>query len=91
MQENEIDELFRYFILSDYRDGEYILPDEYEELDTIIKKNKYAKLLDDARYDYIMGKMTEDEYNELYMFYFNMICEDRKLILERKNNNDSKK
>ena len=91
MNENELEELSRYFRLSDYRDGEYILPDEYEELMDIIRKNKYAKILDDARYDYIRGKITEEEYNELYMSYFDMALEERKIILERKNNNVSKK
>ena len=42
MNENELEELSRYFRLSDYRDGEYILLDEYEELMDIIRKNKYG-------------------------------------------------
>ena len=41
----ELKELYRYLRLSDYR-NDYILEDEYEELEDIIKRNTYAKYLE---------------------------------------------
>lgn len=78
MSKEEKEELLRYFKLSDYREGEYFLQEEYEELEDIIKRNSVAKELEDARYKYILGIINEKEYNELYNKYLNLVLNDTK-------------
>ncbi len=78
MSKEEKEELLRYFKLSDYREGEYFLQEEYEELEDIIKRNSVAKELEDARYKCILGIINEKEYNELYNKYFNLVLNNAK-------------
>ncbi len=78
MNKEEKEELLRYFKLSDYREGDYFLQEEYEELEDIIKRNSIAKELEDARYKYILGIISEKEYNELYDKYLNLTLDDTK-------------
>lgn len=71
MSEDEKKELRRYFVLCTYRDGEYILQDEWEELEDIVKKNKYAQLLESARTKWILGKIPEQEFKKMCDYYNN--------------------
>ena len=73
MNDSEINDLLRYFILSDYRDGDYFLLEEYEELESILKRSPIAKELDDARYKHIVGKISDEEYNDLYNKYYKVL------------------
>ena len=73
MNDSEINDLLRYFILSDYRDGDYFLLEEYEELESILKRSPIAKELDDARYKHIVGKISDEEYNDLYNKYYKIL------------------
>ena len=59
----DIIEIYTYFRLSSYRDSDYILPEEYEELEELIKRNDNIKYLEDLRYEYIKGIINEVEYN----------------------------
>lgn len=74
MLETEISEeykdLNRYFILDRYREGEYMLEEEYHELQDILKRCEKAKELDRTRYLMIIGKISEKEYNELFDKYY---------------------
>ena len=67
MINEEVSELYRYLRLSSYRDGEYILPDEYEELEEIIGRNKIARYLERVRYNYLIGKISQEEYDDKCM------------------------
>ena len=69
--DNEVNELYRYLILSSYRDGDYILLDEYDELNEIIRRNDDAKYLEEVRYDYLRGIISEEEYNNICFNYVN--------------------
>lgn len=75
--DEEIKELYEYFRLSSYRDSEYFLLDEYDELERIIKKNKTAQYLEKIRYQYLKNAISEEEYDD--------ICNDclNKLILKK--------
>ncbi len=75
--DEEIKELYEYFRLSSYRDSEYFLLDEYDELERIIKKNKTAQYLEKIRYQYLKKIISEEEYDD--------ICNDclNKLILKK--------
>lgn len=75
--DEEIKELYEYFRLSSYRDSEYFLLDEYDELERIIKKNKTAQYLEKIRYQYLKKIISEEEYND--------ICNDclNKLVLKK--------
>ncbi len=79
------DELLRYFILAGYRDGEYILLEEYEELQEIIKKNSIARQIEEIRYKWLTGKISDEEYKKIY---FDLMNQDRekelKLIQSKK-------
>lgn len=78
MTEENRRDLLRYFVLSDYRDGDYFLIEEYEELENIIKRNAKAKELEEARYKCILKKIGEEEYNELYNKYLNLVFKESK-------------
>lgn len=78
MNTKELEDLSRYFRLSDYRDGEYFLLEEYEELEEIVKRNPIAKELEEARYKCIKGKISEEEYKELCNNYFSLINKNKK-------------
>ena len=69
--DNEVNELYRYLILSSYRDGDYILLDEYDELNEIIRRNDDVKYLEEVRYDYLRGIISEEEYNNICFNYVN--------------------
>ena len=69
MNSKELNELNRYFILSDYRDGDYFLLDEYNELNDIIKRNKIANHFENLRYKYLKGIIKEEEYNNICKKY----------------------
>ena len=73
MNDSEINDLLRYFILSDYRDGDYFLLEEYEELESILKRSPIVKELDDARYKHIVGKISDEEYSDLYNKYYKIL------------------
>ena len=73
MNEQERKELLRYFTLCSYRDGEYILLEEYEELESIIKNNKIARYLEDVRFKYLTRQINEEEYNSINNNYFNKL------------------
>ena len=78
MEEQEIKDLSRYFRLSDYRDGDYFLEEEYYEFQEIIKRSPIAQELEEARYQSIIGKISEAQYQEKCMKYFNDMCVARK-------------
>lgn len=85
-------ELLRYFILAGYRDGEYILLEEYEELQEIIKKNSIARQIEEIRYKWLTGEISDEEYKKIY---FDLMNQDRekelKLIQSKKEKpNESK-
>ncbi|MBQ6285545.1 MAG: hypothetical protein IJK67_04475 [Bacilli bacterium] len=85
-------ELLRYFILAGYRDGEYILLEEYEELQEIIKKNSIARQIEEIRYKWLTGEISDEEYTKIY---FDLMNQDRekelKLIQSKKEKpNESK-
>ncbi len=69
MTEEEKKEIREYFKLCTYRDGEYFLPEEYEELVELIKKNTIVRLLEEARYKWIMQKMSNEDYMNLCDYY----------------------
>ncbi len=71
MSEEEMKDLSRYFRLIEYLDEGNILEDEFEELNNIIKRNKFAKSLNDARYQVIMGRISEEQYLEIEEIYVN--------------------
>lgn len=73
MSEEEIKEMYNYFRLSSYRDGEYFLLEEYLELEEIIRKNDTARYLEDERYKYLRGIITEEEYNNICLDCFNKL------------------
>lgn len=79
MTEEELKDLSRYFKLSNYRDGEYFLLEEYEELEIILKKNHIAREIEAARTKSILGKISEEEYQELYDRYFNLTINKQKI------------
>ncbi len=86
-------ELLRYFILASYRDGEYILLEEYDELQDIIKRNPIARKIEEVRYKWLTGEISDEEYTKAY---FDLIGEDKenelKLIqIKKENQNESKK
>ena len=74
MLETEISEeykdLNRYFILDRFRDGEYMLEEEYHELQVILKRCQKARELDHARYLMIDGQISEEEYDKLFKKYY---------------------
>lgn len=85
-------ELLRYFILAGYRDGEYILLEEYEELQEIIKNNSIARQIEEIRYKWLTGEISDEEYKKIY---FDLMNQDRekelKLIQSKKEKpNESK-
>ena len=61
---NELSELITYLRLSSYRDGDYILLEEYDELMDIIKRNKMAQYLEEVRNNYLNNSISEEEYNQ---------------------------
>ena len=69
MKEEDIKELMIYFKLSKYRDDGELLLDEYEELESIIKRNKIVKYLEEIRYLNIIGKLSDVKYQELLNIY----------------------
>ena len=75
MNEEEKKDLSRYFRLIEYLDEGSILEDEFEELNSIIKRNKYAKSLNEARYQVIMGRISEEQYLEIEEIYVNELFE----------------
>ncbi len=70
MDDNELKEISRYFILCTYRDGDYMLLDEYEELEDIIKRNKTAQHLEDIRYMYLRNYISQEEYDNICNGYY---------------------
>lgn len=85
MENDELSEILTYFRLCSYRDGEYILLEEYEELQGIIKRNKTAHYLEEVRYEYLRGIITEEEYNEICINCLNNI---KAKELKRTNKNE---
>ncbi len=77
-------ELLDYFRLSRYRDGDYMLLEEYDELEDIIKRNNTAKELEEYRYKYITGKINEEEYNEKCDSIFDNIKDSGKTLKKHK-------
>ena len=67
MSKEAIDELNRYLILCSYRDGEYFLQEEYDELENIIKRNPIARELEEERYRYLTNEITKEEYDNICM------------------------
>ena len=67
MSKEAIDELNRYLILCSYRDGEYFLQEEYDELEAIIKRNPIARELEEERYRYLTNQITKEEYDNICM------------------------
>ena len=65
MTKEEAKDVFNYFRLDAYRDGDYFLEEEYYELEDILKRSTIAQELDNARYLAIIGKISEEEYQEL--------------------------
>ena len=82
MLSKEIKELNQYLRLSSYRDGEYILHEEYQELMDIISRNPIARELENIRYQYLVGKMTKEEYDQACMGRVNQ------LTLKQKNHSN---
>jgi len=78
MTEEERKDLSRYFRLSDYRDSEYFLQEEYDELQEVIKRSPIAQELEELRYQWIIGKISEMSYMDQRMAYFTQMCEERK-------------
>ena len=70
---DKLSELYRYLVLSSYRDGDYFLLEEYEELEDIIKRNDIARYLEDVRYQYLKGLISEEEYNDTCMGEINKL------------------
>ena len=64
-------DLSRYFRLAIYRDEGSLLPEEYEELNEILKRNNASREIDDAYYNYLMGKITEEDYKKIHDYYYN--------------------
>jgi hypothetical protein len=73
MDDKEISDLSRYFVLAIYRDEGSLLLEEYEELNDILKRNNAAKKVDDALYNYYIGKISYEEYIKIHNYYINMI------------------
>ena len=73
MTKEEINDLSTYFKLAIYRDEGNLLLEEYEELNDIIKRNKYAKLQEEARYKWITGKISDEVYQTIYHMYDDII------------------
>ena len=73
MISDEIRELNRYMRLSSFRDDEYFLQDEYEELEDIIERNNTAKYLEEVRYQYLTGQITKEEYDDTCDRSFNKL------------------
>lgn len=69
MISDEIKELNHYLRLSSYRDGDYLLEEEYQELEDILKRNPDARFLEDVRYEYLTCRISREEYDQ--------ICDDR--------------
>lgn len=65
MTKEEAKDVFNYFRLDAFRDGDYFLEEEYYELEDILKRSSIAQELDNAKYLWIIGRMTEEEYHEL--------------------------
>ena len=84
MTEQEIQDLLNYFQLSIYNDELDILQDEFDELQEIIKRNKRAREMDDAKYLYFKGKMSEEEYEDLIQKHWNALTNAMRLRDERK-------
>ena len=82
MLSKEIKELNQYLRLSSYRDGEYILHEEYQELMDIISRNPIARELENIRYQYLVGKMTKEEYDQTCIERVNQ------LTLKQKNHSN---
>ena len=82
MDEDYYKDLSRYFRLAIYRDEGSLLPEEYEELNEILKRNKASKEIDDAYFNYLMGRITEEDYNKIHDYYF----EDYELNIIKKLN-----
>ena len=62
----EFKDLENYFRLARYRDEtDYFLPEEYEELEEIIKRSSRAKEMEKARTDFYLGRITEEKYKEI--------------------------
>ena len=73
MTAEEKKDISRYFRLVGYRDDGDILLDEYEELEDIIKKSTIARLLENARYQCIVGKISEEQYQKMEKKYIDEI------------------
>ena len=82
MSENEYKDLSRYFKLITYREDGSLLLDEYYELTDILNRNPVARKIDDAYYDFLKGKISEEEYNNIFNYYNDDLMENyiRKLI-----------
>ena len=78
MSSEELNDLLKYFILSSYRDGEYFLLEEYEELQEILKRSSVARELEEARYKSIVGHIDMEEYANLCNKYINLINDKKK-------------
>jgi len=74
----EANELSEYFRLINYSDDGTLLEDEFYELERIRNKNKYAKVIDDAKSDNIYGKMTDEEYEGICDYYYDMVLRVKK-------------
>ncbi len=69
MTEEEIKDLSKYFRLSMYRDEGDILLEEFEELNDIIKRSPYARFQEEARFKWLKGTLTDEEYKNINSMY----------------------
>ncbi len=71
MTNREIKDLSRYFKLIAYRDAyEDITSDELEELEQIIKRNKKAKDLEDAKAQLINNIISKEDFLRIFDAYY---------------------
>ena len=73
MENDTIKDLSRYFVLTTYQDEGTILLEEYEELESILKRNIYARYIEKARYYNILGKLSDEDYQKLYNLYIEIV------------------
>ena len=86
MNKEELDELLTYYRLCSYRDEGDILLDEYIELEDIIKRNDRVKTLEEARYQNIMGNLSDESYHKLLEIIDKEIEEaiDKQVLVKKK-------
>ena len=77
MRDNDYEDLLRYFRLIVYREEGSLLLEEYNELQDILNRCPSARILDDAYYNFLTGKISEEKYNSIYDYYFNRLEENR--------------